>query len=312
MPSRVSAGEVGYHPNTTARALRTGRSGLVAFLMESYQSLRGEFHTEAFAAFESIMATRGLNVMISIAPRSQDISQLARNLVMTSRCDAIAIRFDKLSRNDYLELSTLGVPVVLMNFNPSSTNDDFKIASIGFDNKQGTQQATRYLASLGHHRIAYLGGTPGWLDSIHRKQGFRTGMREVGLTINEKWMVDCDFRSGYNTGTKGMSQIFSTGLDSPTAVVCASDEIAVGAITAAIHWGKTIPDDFSIIGFDDNLWSSYITPPLTTIRHQGWDLGEKAGLYLLELFDDSNHIEKNIVLETQLVIRESTGIAPPV
>ncbi len=305
-----AANEIGYHPNTTARALRTGRSGLVGFLTESVQSLRGEFHTEAFAAFESIMSAHGLNVMISITPQDQNISHLAKYQVATSRCEAIAIRYDILSSKDYEELAALNAPVVLMNFNPQLMTDDSKIGSVGFDNQQGIEQAVRYLASLGHQHIAYLGGTPGWLDSVIRKQGFLNGMKEAGLTVNKKWVEDCDFRQGYDTGTKGMRQIFARGIPGLTAVVCASDEIAVGAMNAATHWGKSIPKDFSVIGFDDTEWSSFIAPPLTTIRHRGWDLGEKAGKYLLEIINKPDTPRKNVILETQLIIRESTGVAP--
>ena len=93
-------------------------------------------------------------------------------------------------------------------------------------------------------------------------------------------------------------------------MICDSDEIAAGAISAAQQWGKSIPKDISIVGFDDARWARFLTPPLTSIRHDGLELGQKLGAMLLKQLDDPDHTTNREVLEARLVVRESTGPAP--
>ncbi|MCA9428680.1 MAG: substrate-binding domain-containing protein, partial [Candidatus Omnitrophica bacterium] len=188
---------------------------------------------------------------------------------------------------------------------------EFGVCSIGFDNRKGTRSAVRHLVSLGHVRIAYLGGTPGWMDSIDREEGFRMGMEEHGLQIEERWVEPCDFAQGFETAFERMAQIMSRKVEGPTAVVCASDELAAGALACIRRWGKEVPADISIVGFDDNRWGTYLCTPLTTVRHDGWVLGDQVGEALLQMMkDQKNRPEKETILETQLIVRDSTGPAP--
>ncbi len=306
-----AAREVGYHPNKAARVLRTGRSNLVGLLTNSYETLGGEFYSEAFVALQSVLSTRHLDVMISIVPPVQSLAYHAKHLIATSRCEAIALRYDPITESDYKELVNFQTPIVLINFNSVLEKSPYELASVGFDNIHGIEQAVRYLASQGHQRIAYLGGNHGWVDSIQREMGFRSGMRQNGLTVNEDWIQECVFGVGcYNLAIEKTTHILTGSIPNPTAIVCACDEFAVGAISAAGRLGKSIPKDISVIGFGDRTWSPYLTPSLTTLQHPGRELGEKVGRYMLEFIENPNTHRRNTVLETHLIIRDSTGIAP--
>jgi LacI family transcriptional regulator len=305
-----AAREVGYQPNVAARALRTGEVDTLGFLVASHDSFRGPFHSECFAGFESVVSLRGLGVTVSIPSSAETLPQRARRLVAEGRCGALVIRFDRLEEGYIEALSTVGAPVVLVNYNPRARLEDYGVSAVGFDNHHAVQLAVRHVVSLGHRRIAYLGGTPGWIDADQREEGFRAAMEELELPVEEKWIQACDFGEGFATGHHGLGQILGRALPGPTAVVCASDEIATGAMASARQWGRSIPEDFSVVGFDDDQWSSFLSPPLTTVRHSGWFLGKQAGEILLERLDRPDTPPKRIVLETELVVRESTGPAP--
>jgi DNA-binding LacI/PurR family transcriptional regulator len=167
----------------------------------------------------------------------------------------------------------------------------------------------RHLHAIGHQRIAYLGGTPGWLDSEERLAGFRNAMSELGLPVVENWVRACSFALAHDTGREAVSAVLASGRQAPTAFVCASDEIAAGVYAAATRWGKRIPEDFSVVGFDDNQWCQFMNPSLTTVRHSGFDLGVRVGQLALKLVGQSRLTVHDDVLETSLVVRGST--APP-
>lgn len=307
----VVAAEVGYESNQAARALRTGQSNAVGLLMASHMSLRGSFHSEFLAAFESLASRRGMEVIISASNSEEPLWKRAQHLVASRTCGGLVVRYDILSAREVAELSKVDAPLVLANYHREIPLKKMGLHSVGFDNKEGTRSAVRHLVSLGHTRIAYLGGTPGWMDSVDREDGFRTGMSEVGLQVEEPWIESCDFSDGYNTAFERTAQIMSRKVAGPTALVCASDEIAAGAMACLRRWGKMIPDDVSVTGFDDNPWCAYLSTPLTTIRHSGWVLGETVGGVLLDMMKGERPIPaQEVVLELQLIVRDSTGPAP--
>jgi LacI family transcriptional regulator len=199
--------------------------------------------------------------------------------------------------------------VVLANYTPEQA-EPHGISTVGFNNSLGTVHAVRHLSALGHRRIAYLGGTPGWVDSLQRKDGFSRGLAEMQLPKIAAFIRDTDFSQGYDAGLAEMTDILAGGGAAPTAVVCASDDIAAGAMEAARLWGLQVPRDLSVIGYDDQRWCNFMTPKLTSVRHAGWDLGEHVGRTLLQQFDAPDTPPSHTILETRLVLRESTAPAP--
>jgi LacI family transcriptional regulator len=304
------AAELGYHPNQAARALRTGRFDTVGFLLPIPQGLAGEFHSQAFSAFEQELSMRGIAVLLTIASGPGTLCSRVRDLVNAKRCAVVVVRFDMITPEELQELRSIGAPVVLANYVSRAVSDTLDLNSVGFDGREGIQMAVRHLASLGHHRVAHLRGTPGWIDTVNRDEGFRTGMAEVGLQIDEHFVRDCDFGQGFDSGVDATNQILSQRIKGPTAIICDSDMIAAGAMVAARRWGKSIPKDISIVGFDANQWCAWMSPPLTSVSHSGDELGDRLGQLVMSLFDNPDQPPQRIVLETRLVVRESTGPAP--
>jgi len=307
----AAARKLKYQPNLAARALRTGRSDTIGFLLASKTGLEGDFHSASFAAFDSVISTARLSLTLCVPEREgQRVGRMAENLFTSGRCLALVVRYDHLTEEDLEELASLEAPVLLANYDPAMASQFSGLNFVGFDNRKGARLAVRHLIALGHRQIAYLGGTSGWTDSVQREEGYRAAMREAGFTVDEKWVKYCDFAYGFESGREAIAQVLGQKLQTPTAVFCASDEITAGAMAGIRQWGLSIPNDISIVGFDDTRWARFLSPPLTTVSHSGAELGTRLGQILLKLLENPKGGPYHEILETRLVIRDSTGRAP--
>jgi LacI family transcriptional regulator, repressor for deo operon, udp, cdd, tsx, nupC, and nupG len=304
-----AAREVGYHPNVAARSLSKGRAETVALVLRPSQ-LRGEFYSGLLAGFQTIMRGRDLEMLLSVVPHNEDPLAWVHKLVLGRTCGAIAVHHEILHEATPKALESLPIPAVLVNYSTDITAPPPPhITTIGFNNRGGTRLAVRHLVALGHCRIGYMGGTPGHPDAIQRERGFRGTMEELGLDIVEEWVAESTFELDTEGAIAGVSRILSARNERPTAIACASDAIAAGALLGAHKWGQSVPRDLSVTGFDDLSWAGLCTPPLTTVSHKGYDLGVAAGQALIARMDDHKLGPEAILLEPRLVVRDST--APP-
>jgi len=170
------------------------------------------------------------------------------------------------------------------------------------DNRQGGYQATSYLLGLGHRRIACIAGPSPLTPSANRVAGYRTALSEVGVPVDEGLILAGDFqsRSGY-----AAMQTFLKLAERPTAVFACNDVMAMGVICAIHRAGLRVPDDISVIGFDDIALASFTWPPLTTVAQAKYEMGMLAFEMLRERMRDEELSPRRELLETELVIRES-------
>lgn len=131
-------------------------------------------------------------------------------------------------------------------------------------------------------------------------------MKEAGTRIREDWIVPCDFKMPEESGAAALDAIFSTSEPHPTAFVCANDEIARGVINAIRRWGKEVPLDVSITGFDNNRWTPYHHPALTSVSFPGREIGAAAATLLLERYKTPTLKARTVILPVNLVVRNST------
>lgn len=302
-----AAREVGYEPNSSARALRAGHSRAVAFIVASPGGLRGEFHSDTLSSFEAVISSHGMSLDLTIPDPGEKVSDLVRRLVASNAVRGAVIRFDVLPPHDLGAMADLEAPIMVASHPSAATEWAGRFGFVGFDNAAGTRAAVRHLVSLGHREIAYLGGTPGWLDSLQREEGFRAAMDECGLSIREGCLRACDFGEGFTQGAEAMDGIFARLNPAPTAVVCASDVLAAGAMASARRWGRKVPDDLSVVGFDDNDWCVFFQPHLTTVRHKGTELGDALGRAFMRKLEEPEAVLAPIILEAPLIVRESTA-----
>ena len=176
------------------------------------------------------------------------------------------------------------------------------LTSVAVDNAAGADTATRYLLDLGHETVYHVAGPSSWLDARERTDGWRAALREAGAPEPELISGDWSARSGYETGQK------LARMTDVTAVFCSNDTIALGLIRALSEAGRRVPEDVSVVGFDDVPESGYFLPPLTTVRQDFSELGRRALASLVDRISGGG-TGSHVRVPPEFVVRASA--APP-
>jgi len=201
------------------------------------------------------------------------------------------------------ELRALGVPLVVVDPTGSPA---LEAPTIGAANWSGGLAATEHLLSLGHRRIGLIAGPPRLLCSRARFDGYRAALEGAGLPLDESLVVPGDFHP--ESGFAGCEKLLDLP-EPPTAIFAASDQMALGAIEALRRRGLRVPEDMSLVGFDDLPEVRWSAPPLTTIRQPLADMGKLPVHTVLKLARNEHPDTPRVELGTELVVRAST--APP-
>jgi LacI family transcriptional regulator len=263
---------------------------------------QGEFRSYGVETLEGVMdAAADLNVSIVISKPDHG-PHWARDLVLAGRRALIAVTTVYTAAH-LKALDRAGLPLVVLDpLHLPHTG----VTSVGATNFAGGQAATQHLLSLGHRRIAYLGGPAMAACNQARTHGYRAAMEAARTPIPRGYTRSGDFT--YQSGLRGGAALLDLA-EPPTAIFASNDEIALGVIEAARTHGLRVPHDLSLIGFDDTLPARMASPPLTTVRQPLREMGAVALRTALRLANgetiDSHHVE----LATRLVVRDST--APP-
>jgi LacI family transcriptional regulator len=271
----------------------------------------GELNAYSLEVFEGILATAGelgAAVAVSQRPRGEGRSAASqsvawvRGLVAAGRQAVITVT-SELPGTDITALSRARIPIVVIDpFDLPRT----RVTSVGSTNFLGGLAATRHLLELGHRRIAYLGGPAAAACNQARMQGYRGAMEAGGLPVPDGYVRVGRFH--HRDGVVEGGALLELP-EPPTAVFAGSDETALGVVEAARGRGLRVPEDLSIVGFDDTAVARFASPPLTTVRQPLREMGAAALRRALRLAAgekvDSYHVE----LATELVVRHST--APP-
>ncbi|WP_022664143.1 LacI family DNA-binding transcriptional regulator [Desulfospira joergensenii] len=192
------------------------------------------------------------------------------------------------------------VPFVLL----YSTIKKGPISAVGIDNYQGGYRATEHLVQLGHRRVGMVAGKFSISDrSLHRWHGYRQCLKNYGIAYDNSLLFQTDYSlTGGSVSVKKMLALKK----SPTAVFCSNDYLALGAMKGARECGLSLPEDLSIVGFDDIQISSYVIPGLTTIHQPAYEMGQLGAKLLFRLMEEKQSKPVQVMLESSLVIREST------
>lgn len=268
------------------------------------------YHTEIIQSVVDAGAREGIGVVVSRRgdhDPAADPAAWARGLAAAGRRAVIAVTANTLSAPIVEALNRVRLPVVLLD--PESLPDG-SIVSVGATNFAGGHAAATHLLALGHRRIAYLGGTEHAWSNQARLHGFRSAMEAAGAPV----LSELIRHAGTFHAAEGIEhggRLLAVD-PAPTAVFAASDELAAGVIEAARRRGLRVPDDLSVVGFDNTPLAQVISPPLTTIHGPVPEMGTVALRTALRLAAaeeiDSHHVE----LATRLVIRDSTRALPSV
>jgi DNA-binding LacI/PurR family transcriptional regulator len=192
------------------------------------------------------------------------------------------------------------IPTVVIN----RKIDNNEIVNIMSNDTKGTYDAVSYLISNNHKKIALIEGNKEFESSVYRKKGYLQALDENNIPINEEYIISgrYDLQSGY----KNMKKLLELK-DRPTAVFCSNDDIGVGAMKAAVEQGLNVPDDISIIGFDDSEFCKYVTPQLTSVRKDSLTMSEYGGINLLNIIKGKEIDKERVYIESKLVVRQSVA-----
>lgn len=288
--------ELDYWPNSAARQLVTGRSGVLG-VVSIDTTLYGPAST--LYCIEQTARLSGYTVSIaSLSALNRRSIQEAVHRLRAQSVDGVVIVAPHESAGDGLRHLPPDLPVVAVD-----AGEDIPVPVATVDQRAGAARATRHLLSLGHETVWHLGGPVDWIDASGRIEGWRGALEAEGRPVPEPLRGDWSPRSGYQVGRRLAEDL------SVTAVFVGNDQMALGVLRALREAGRRVPEDVSVVGFDDVPESAYFWPPLTTVRQDFREVGRLAFHLLLDRMAGEDGETRRLV-EPDLVVRESTA-APP-
>ncbi|GGL42281.1 LacI family DNA-binding transcriptional regulator [Phycicoccus endophyticus] len=290
------------HRYTATPRRRPGMPRAVELLVDH---LRSPFTSEVVQGVADAAAEAGVDVTLSTRASGGDHeptdAEWARRLARTGRCGLISVA-GELTREQLRALSDAPVPVVLVDpIDPQASTTP----SIGSTNFTGGLSAGQHLIALGHTSIGYVGGALRAACNAARVGGLRAAMEQHGLALDPA-LVTAGQVFDYETGLQGGLQLLDRA-EPPTAVFCGADEVALGVLEAARRVGLRVPQDLSVVGFDDTPSAATSSPPLSTVRQPLEEMGKVALRTVLRLADGGTVDAPHVALATRLVVRASTA-----
>ncbi|MEW5828467.1 MAG: LacI family DNA-binding transcriptional regulator [Chloroflexota bacterium] len=296
---REAAEKLGYIPNATAQALATRRARAIGLVMtrSPHHIASDTFLPQIIGGLLDVIREHKLRLLIeTVDANHQDRAYL--ELVRAKHIDGMILLTPRIDDAALTKLEESDVPTVLM-----GKLDDSSLFSVDVDNRVAAKMAVNYLIQLGHCRIACIANAPPtYSASPERVQGYKDALRDANIEVDEDLICYADFDP--QSGFECTQALLDSG-KAFTAIFVASDNVAMGAKAALRAADKRIPDDISIIGFDDIPWAQYSDPPLTTIRLPAQKLSSEACLLLLKLMRGISPEQQHVVLDTELVVRKS-------
>lgn len=281
-----------YHKNGMASDLKSSRTDTIALIIDD---LAGPFFSEFIRGVQATTYANGYSLIACSSVGGRDSTGV--KFIREKRADGVIVFAHNIDSSVVFDSARTGFPVVLVD--RDVTTDD--IISVSVDNFQGGCLATEHLIKNGHRDIAYISGATGSYDNDQRFQGYQVTLQKYGLKPHSSATISGSFtKEGGYMATKML--IAQGGL--PTAAFFANDEMAIGGINAFIEEGIRIPEQVSIIGYDDITLAEYTNPRLTTIRQPKYEMGSLAAHLLLRVFA-GEEVKRHYKLSAELIMRES-------
>jgi DNA-binding LacI/PurR family transcriptional regulator len=293
--------ELNYYPNAMARGLRSRCTNTIAFLTidPATRFLADPFHVAILSGMVDMLRAEDYTLFVQGLQPDQ-AGEAFRRLVHQRRFDGAIVhlsgpREQRQRHIDQLEQS--GCPFVLIEERTSAAT----AACVLADDRGGAANAVAFLRSEGHERIGFLATDRPWPAVEQRVAGYEEAVRAAHGDWIEVWKVDRESIEG----ARDAMEAILLGEPSVTAVLCANDVIALGALQAAKRLRRKVPSEFAIVGFDDFEFAPYVDPPLTTVALPGYEMGRRAAELLFDYFKEGQFSTSEIVFPTTLVRRGS-------
>ncbi len=290
--------EVGYLPNTQARALVSGRSRMLGLIVSE---ITNPFFPELVQEFENLAVAQGYEVLIGSTSYDAARTESLMRRLLQRNVDGVAVMTFGVEEELVKKLVEREFPLVFVDAGPDLPN----IHTLKVDYAEGIRQGVQHLAALGHRNIAFISGPLSKRSPVARRDAFLKAMAELGLTVPQEHLVE-----GNHTmegGIAAMERLIALD-ELPTAVMCSNDMTAIGALHALYRTTYRVPEDISVVGFDDIHLAQFMLPPLTTVQMSCRSLAAAAveGLRAGIEQDHPRHGKKEWHVSTNLVVRQSS------
>ena len=290
--------EVGYLPNTQARALVSGRSRTLGLIVSE---ITNPFFPELVQQFENLAVAQGYEVMIGSTNYDAARTEALIRRMLQRNIDGVAVMTFGIEEAQVQKLVEHKFPLVFADAGPDLPN--VRVLKVNYG--EGIREAVQHLAALGHRRIAFISGPLRMRTAVTRRDAFRKSMSELGLSVPKSYVVEGDHSM---EGGKAAMERLMAQAELPTAVICSNDMTAIGVLHALDETTHKVPADISVVGFDDIRLAQFMLPPLTTVQMSCKELAE-ASVQALRAGIEPDHPQsdqKEWPIATRLVVRRST------
>jgi len=290
--------ELDYKPNLLGRNLRRTETRMILVLLPT---ISNPFYSKIVKGIEKVARENGYNILLCNTDSKIDIERDYLKLLKNRLSEGAIFMAPVIERDELSELSRK-YPIVQC----CEYKEEAHVSYVTIDNFSAAYKAVQYLIGLGHKRIGMISCKNNYISTIQRKEGYKKALEDGGLVFSEDLIKFGNY--GFKSGIRAAKQFLSKKDNVPTAVFTISDSMAIGAIRCFKENGLKVPEDISVIGFDDITYASMYDPMLTTVSQPQVELGcEAMELLLAQIRGDINE-PKSIFLDYELIIRESTGV----
>jgi len=290
--------ELGYQPNLLAKSLKTQKTFTIGLLISDIQN---SFFTAVVRGVEDIALSRGYHLFLcntdeDAAREDEYITELAKK-----RVDGLIVASAAPRHNHASRLQVADIPFVFMDREVEAVDANV----VRVDNHRAMKLIAEHLVDLGHERIGMISGPLDKASGYERYHGFQAALADLEIDLDESLVQFGDFRT--SSGREGANELLRLS-SPPTALVTANNQMTLGALLTIQEMGLRIPDDVSVVGFDDPEWAPLANPPLTALAQPTYEMGVRAISLLLDQIEGGTNGKANtLLLEPRLVIRGSTS-----
>ncbi len=292
--------ELNYFPNTQARALVSGRTRLLGLIVSE---ITNPFFPELIQGFEDIAVESGYEILVSSTNYDPGRMSLCIRRMLERKAEGVAVMTFGIEEPLLEQLAERNIPLVFVDQGPERPG----ISLLRVDYHHGIRQGVQHLAALGHRQIAFISGPMRLHSAQSRVTAFSKSLTECGIAIHQEWIIEGDHT--LEGGIIAAEKLLGGGSGLPTAVMCSNDMTAIGVLHKVYRSGMRVPDDLSIIGFDDIHMARVTIPPLTSIQMSRTELA-RAAVNALRAHVENTTPHREYKIDTRLVVRESTGYPP--
>ncbi len=289
---------LGYQPNFLAQGLKNRKSNVIGVVITDMCS---PFYSFMLRGIENVIIKEKKNMIVCSGHGDTQIEKQAIDSLLGNQCEALILNMESSiedTQSIFSDLIRKNVPTIMMGGFLAKEAE----YSVIIDNEHGGYLATRYLIDKGHRKIVHLTGQQEYCDTRDRLKGFKRALKEAGIQYDDRYVIEGEFdnESGFNETCK----LLENDLEF-SAIFAGDDEIAVGVIDALRSKGRKIPEDVSVVGFDDMFFSRFMHPKLTTIRQPITEMGTTASQMAMDIIKGKKITEKRKVFKPKLIERLS-------